>query len=387
MVLAVLFFVLELIFRALYPEDALRLAMGDIDLRYHHSLKPNSDLHLVSSVPGEYDLTARINNFGFRGPDIELGKKPGQLRIFVVGDSFTFGSGARDDETIPALLQKSLDPTGESVQVINVGTGSYSPVTHYLRLRDQVPTFRPDLVLMLLDFSDLRDDWDREKNLLYDRSGNITGSNPYYEYGKFQLWNYLRSKSVFCKYIHNKVVRTVQKIKKLGLREYIRVRLTGGRSKAAIAKQEGDTIEFDGRLFMRGRAKAEEIRTHFKRTGKFIMLSRDVALQNGAQFILVMYPYGTYVGPDQWAEGRKFWGFESGKVDTDLFAFDLVRDFAADNGIPFINLLNDFVAHKDEKLFFDHDGHFTPRGNEVAKDALITDAVFQEALAKIKKTS
>lgn len=376
---------LELFFRTVRRDDALKLVMGQVDLKYHHSLKPNSDLHLVSSLPGEYEVTARINNHGFRGPDFDLSKKSGQIRIFVVGDSFTFGTGTHDDETIPALMQQKLDSTAERIQVVNAGIGSYSPVTHYLRLRDDLPNFKPDIVLMLLDFSDLRDDWDREKTLLFDQQGEVIGSNPYYEYGKFKLWNYLRSKSVFCMYLHNKLVRSFQKIRKLGLGEYVSLKIRGERSKAVIATQREDTIEFDGRLLMRGRAKADEIRTHFKRTAKYILMCRKLSQDHDAGFILVMYPYGIYVGPEQWAKGRIFWGFEEHKVYTDYFAFDLVRDFAEEHHIPFINLLNDLLAHKDEALFFPYDGHFTPRANEIAAEALTENPTFKEILDAISR--
>lgn len=375
---------LEGFFRITRPEDALMLAMGREDARFHHSLKANSELHLVSSVPGEYDVTARINNFGFRGPDIQIEKKAGQKRILIAGDSFTFGVGARDDETIPAFMQRFLDPTGERIEVINAGIGSYSPLTHYLKFRDDLPKFKLDLIVLMLDFSDLRDDWDMEKNLIYDQRGNMVGANPYYEYGRFQPWNYLRSKSLVCRAFHNKVIRTFLKVRKIGFMEYLRAKLEGKRAKAVIATTGQNTIEFDGRLFMRGKPKADEIRAHFKRTGKYLLMCRDLALQHNAKFLLVMYPYGVYVGPNQWAKGRVFWGFEEGKVDTDYFAYDLVRQFAEENQIYFVNLLNDFLEHKDEELFFPYDGHFKPAANRVASEALIRHPEFQKVLSELQ---
>ena len=383
--LSLFLFVLEWVFRLTRPEDALRLSMGRPDPKYHHSLVPNSNLHLVSSIPGEYDVTAHIDNFGFRGVDIDMEKKPGQKRIFIVGDSFTFGVGCRDDQTIPSLIQKILDPSTQSIQVINAGHGSYSPVTYYLRLRDEIPKFKPDLVVMLLDFSDLRDDWDREKTLVYDREGHLVGSNPYYENGKFNAWTFLRSKSVLCSYLHNKVVRTAGKIHKLGLGRYLQAAIRGEKVKAVIAMTKEDTIEFDGRLFMRGQTKADEIREHFRRTGKFILMNQELAREAKAEFILVMYPYGIFVGPEQWSEGRISWGFEQHKVYTDYFGFDLVQKFAEDNQIPFINLLQTFISHRDQTLFFLHDGHFTPAGNQVAAEALTDHPLFQEALERISK--
>jgi hypothetical protein len=361
---------LEIFFRIIRKDDALKLSMGHPDSEFHHAFEPNSSLHMVSSILGEFDVWAHINNVGFRGSDLRNEKLAGQKRIFVVGDSFTFGVGAEDPETIPEQIQKHLDPTRQKIEVVNGGRGHDSPLTYSMRLRREVPLLKPDLVLMLLDFSDLWEDWHNEKHAIYNSSGSIIGINPLYEFGKFNVWNFLRSKSVFCGYLHNKVVRTALKIKKLGFMGYIQTKLKGKKAKAVISKLEGETIAFDGRLFLRGSQKADEITEHFKRTASYILKCRDLVTASGADFILVMYPYGVQVGPNQWAEGRTFWGFEQGQVYDDPFSFDLVADFAAKNQIAFINLWEDLKRHKDEILFFPFDGHFTPRANEIAAEAL-----------------
>ena len=375
--------VLEMIFRLTRPDDALKLSMGQVDRTYHHSLTPNSILHLVSSVPGEYDVFAHINQFGFRGPNFQQGKEPGLKRIFIVGDSFTFGVGAEDDATIPALMETYLHSAGTDWEVINAGRGHDSPINYYLRLRDELPKFSPDLVVLMLDFSDLWEDWNTEKNLIFDKAGNIVAIDPYYEYGTFKIWNFLRAKSVMCSYLHNKIVRTAQKIQKLGLKEYVSARLRGERIKAVIATTKEGTIAFDGRLFMRGREKADEITEHFKRTGKYILMCQKLAQNLNIPFILVMYPYGVHVGPDQWDEGRVFWGFERGKIYEDRFSFDLVEQFAREHHIPFINLLDDFIRARHEQLYFSYDGHFTPRANRLAAEALVHHPVFEKISAQL----
>jgi hypothetical protein len=373
-------FVLEGVFRLARREDALKLSMGRVDAKYHHTFEPNSVLHLVSQHPGEFDVRATINNFGFRGPQMSLEKPKGARRIFIVGDSFTFGVGAKDDETIPARLQQTADPSAQKIELINVGRGSTCPLIYYLRLREEIPKFRPDGVVMLLDFSDLWEDWNFEKNILYDRKGEMIGLNPYYEYGRFQWWNFLRANSVFASYLHNKVVRTVLQIQKLGLRRYLQAIAQGKKAKAVIATVETDTIAHDGRLFLRGSQKKEEIERHFERTARYILMCRDLARQYGAGFALALYPYGIQVGPDQWSEGRVSWGFEKGKTYTDTFSFDLVESFARKNGIPFINLLEPVRAHAGEKLYFPYDGHFTPAANRVVATALMQSPVFREVL-------
>ncbi len=208
----------------------------------------------------------------------------------------------------------------------------------------------------------------------------MTGLNPYYEYGKFQWWNFLRANSVFASYLHNKLVRTVLQIQKLGLKRYVEATRQGKKAKVMIATGEKETIAFDGRLFLRGSQKKDEIEIHFKRTAKYILMCRDLARKCHADFVLVFYPYGIQVGPNQWSEGRVSWGFEKGKTYTDMFSFDLVENFARENNVPFINLLGPLRAHADEKLYFPYDGHFTPAANAIVARALTESFIFQEAL-------
>lgn len=65
----------------------------------------------------------QINNHGFRGPDFDVAKRPGVLRVLTLGASSTFGFENRDDETYPYYLQQILDrdagPGG--YEVINFG--------------------------------------------------------------------------------------------------------------------------------------------------------------------------------------------------------------------------------------------------------------------------
>ncbi len=50
-----------------------------------------------------------INRWGFRGPDFEIEKAPGTIRVLTLGASSTFGYHNRDDETYPHYLQATLE--------------------------------------------------------------------------------------------------------------------------------------------------------------------------------------------------------------------------------------------------------------------------------------
>lgn len=96
-----------------------------------------------------------LNNYGFRDHHWQV-KKHNKKRIAFVGDSFTEGTMANDDETLPAYYQEL---SGEEVEVMNAGMNGTS-TDHYFRLiKDFVPLFKPDelhLVLYANDFSEER---------------------------------------------------------------------------------------------------------------------------------------------------------------------------------------------------------------------------------------
>jgi lysophospholipase L1-like esterase len=106
-------------------------------------------------------VTVSSNSRGARGPEEPpLQRRPGRRRVVAVGDSFTFGEGVNDGDTYPRRLQDLLPDT----EVVNLGVHGYGLDQILIRLREEVPRYRPDVVLLgfflndaqrsLLDFRD-----------------------------------------------------------------------------------------------------------------------------------------------------------------------------------------------------------------------------------------
>jgi hypothetical protein len=66
----------------------------------------------------------------------------GDRPILVVGDSFTFGDQVSDDQTWPAVLESLLQK-----KVINGGVFGYGVDQTYLRTRQLIDQYRPDVVI------------------------------------------------------------------------------------------------------------------------------------------------------------------------------------------------------------------------------------------------
>ena len=88
-----------------------------------------------------------INKYGFRG----TGAKPintDVFRIAMVGDSFTYGYGVDDHETLPVHMEHVLNSKGkEQFQVFNFGIAGYNTAQTYRLLVNKVIPFKPHVVI------------------------------------------------------------------------------------------------------------------------------------------------------------------------------------------------------------------------------------------------
>jgi peptidoglycan/LPS O-acetylase OafA/YrhL/lysophospholipase L1-like esterase len=114
---------------------------------------PEKKLPFVQ-VPGSsgrmFETTIRINNLGFRGPDIPRDKGDA-FRIVALGESQTFGPTLRDGEKPwPELLQDLFDQhasCGRKIEVVNAGTEGYTLENNLERVRRDILPLKPDLIL------------------------------------------------------------------------------------------------------------------------------------------------------------------------------------------------------------------------------------------------
>jgi lysophospholipase L1-like esterase len=96
----------------------------------------------------------RINEHGFRGPSIDLARKPGRPRIAVFGDSFTYGTAIDHEDTFPALLAERFAATGRDVEVLNLGVYAYNARQSVYAFAHWQPRLQPDIALLVLYIND-----------------------------------------------------------------------------------------------------------------------------------------------------------------------------------------------------------------------------------------
>lgn len=140
-------------------------AEGEMAGMYQNSEESSS----VRTVPGwsgdvtveGRTVTVHLNGLGLRSPEIGP-RRPGELRVLCLGDSFVFGYGVADDETFPEVLRGLLaDRLGRPVVVGNAGVPGYGTVEQALCLQRLRDDFDPDVVVPTIyignDFVEDRD--------------------------------------------------------------------------------------------------------------------------------------------------------------------------------------------------------------------------------------
>ena len=100
-------------------------------------------------APGSQFRQFRVNSAGLRGAEVSLEKPEGVVRIACLGDSVTFGSGAREEGTYPVQLQRMLNAAaGDATryEVLNFGITGYNITQNLETLRIRALRYRPDIV-------------------------------------------------------------------------------------------------------------------------------------------------------------------------------------------------------------------------------------------------
>ena len=116
--------------------------------------RPHADLYWYNRpmLRDHVDVTDEVpkstNSKGFRGTWDVGAKEPREVRVFVVGDSSTFGLGVPDDATYSHVLERELAAaTGRPVHVINSGCPGHTSLQGLFLLRHAGLAAQPDVVI------------------------------------------------------------------------------------------------------------------------------------------------------------------------------------------------------------------------------------------------
>ncbi|MBI2144018.1 SGNH/GDSL hydrolase family protein [Candidatus Woesearchaeota archaeon] len=158
---ALVFSALEIALRVFYPQE-LNFTQPDSYLGFSQIPDVHSQYLRKEFTHGVY-----INSKGLRDDERSYEKPDGVRRILMLGDSFTFGIGLKQNETIPGMLEHMLNSNRESpysYEVINAGVGGYGTEQELIFLMREGLKYNPDIVLLSFYSNDPSD------NLRHDLS-------------------------------------------------------------------------------------------------------------------------------------------------------------------------------------------------------------------------
>lgn len=97
----------------------------------------------------EYTSWIEVSSKGLRGPEVEYAKPPGETRVLVLGDSFTFAEQVNQNETFVQRLEDQLTAEGGGTyRVLNAGSNGWATANELVYLAKEGVRFQPDLVVL-----------------------------------------------------------------------------------------------------------------------------------------------------------------------------------------------------------------------------------------------
>ena len=278
---------------------------------------------IPNSVGPFFDAVVRINNFGFRGADIEF-DKGNRYRIFALGESPTFGATIRrDDLPWPDVLGKLIQSRlqcDRPIEVINAGTEAYNLQNNLERVRRDIIPLKPDLVLSYHGFNGAR---------------------------------------------------------------FVDVDPVEGAAPAAPSKDQGPSalvneLVYRIKLF-RWRKSSVTVPTFSQETilhSRYAELYRElIGLGRDNDFLIVLANFSMVVVPSSPREVVEFYQRAFVGIDQTMARMaahnDIVEKLAAEANVPFIDTTPNLAGEWDEDLFLDP-VHFTQKGSNRLAETMLS---------------
>jgi lysophospholipase L1-like esterase len=143
------------------------VVISELTLRHYIPSWDHTGLVKLTSTPITYEMKPnlqivregveiRTNSDGFRDTDFSGEPKPGEFLIAVLGDSFVFGQGVPQSQTMPAILQNLLNKSssGQRFRVWNLGVSGYNTEQEAYLLKSFVLPRKPDWVVVGYNIND-----------------------------------------------------------------------------------------------------------------------------------------------------------------------------------------------------------------------------------------
>jgi lysophospholipase L1-like esterase len=320
----------ELAVRLVRPQAVMTVSRGlyEPDPPRRYRIAPG--FHGRISNQAEFDTAVATNREGLRGP--EIGPKSG-LRILALGDSFTFGVGAQQDETWPARLEQIL-----RAQVLNAGAPGFGVPDAVAWYERYGVGLDPDMVVLAVFLAnDLQDaSPDQPKVAVVDGALVVPG-----ETGGPRRWLYY----------HSHLFRL---LKSSVLEGRVRTRLG--------LEEPWATRELRAEFSLYGPALPGELKRGAEATEKAVARLAS----HRVRVVAVLIPSLPQVDPRRWKAVLAQLGLDPAGHDPRR-PNRLFQEIFERHGVPVLDLTDTFAkaVKEGKRIYYPIDQHLTPAGYEL----------------------
>jgi len=256
----------------------------------------------------EYNYSRKVNRDLLSDVNHPIKKEDNEFRIIGLGDSFTEGDGAHKDSTWLKALERIIarNKSQQNHTYMNAGVSGSDVFFEYILLKEKLLKYKPDLVLLALNNSDISDVIIRGGMGRFKSDGTLI-------FNKAPNWEPIFAVSYLSRFVFK------------------------------------NALKYNDILVKRNSEKYQIARTQIFQALKQI---QELALKNNFEFVVVFHPV-----KDEISKGKLDLADVLSRVkkETQIVNFNLLEYFLDMEGINSSNF---------DQLYWEHDGHHNALGYE-----------------------
>ncbi|MFN0149084.1 MAG: GDSL-type esterase/lipase family protein [bacterium] len=331
----------------------------------------------------EYDVEIAINAQGFRDRDHAAQKPAGAVRVAVIGDSFTWGSGVEAGEIYTAQLESILRERegNASIEVFNFGVTWTGPVYYGRVLLGAAARYKPDVVVVAIYAGNDVADALRETRQPRPRVAILAALRELRD-ARGSAKRAPRGAGFGWAAQGEENPATLPALERVGASAGVSAETVAARYHAIPESIRAAALAYRVNPFNLAEAVTDpesivenvllegaEMEEAWRATEEALAaLERDIE-RHGARMVIVAIPAAPQVGRQYWWLERLGFRFDE-RLLTESPVQDRLARFAAARGIPYVDLLPGMRGSSAPPLYFEQDGHWTAAGHAIAARAI-----------------
>jgi hypothetical protein len=305
----------------------------------------------------------QTSSIGFR--DAEVGEKAAnEKRVLMLGDSFAFGWGLAQEESIPAVLDRAVRDAraGGPLRVINGGVSGYGPKQQLDLLEEVGFGLEPDLVILQTFPNDIMDSAVMQGRLLeaytdFDKKRAKYASVQ--DVWQVKLQHALQTRTYVGPYIFRVVGWDLPL-----LNAFNRVRFIPPRPFPEFPPSAERTAVLEVNL----KEWYPDLTFAWEQFQRNVLALRDACAKRDVEFLAYYIPTEHYFD-------QAFWDETVGDEDAELYEHGkgvaLVEGFFAESEIAFVPVRESIDSQPDIRaVYFRRDGHLRALGAKAVAEQL-----------------